>query len=590
MENQQLDKLAKQIQHWLMLAQKFPQNTTKEQEAAMLHLYKKLQQSAQQSGQQIVELLVPFAPAWVRLLTAANSTVYLVEKTGEATPFDITLSAQQLALELGATYKAVAYKRTENDPERQVISFVYDGSPEVLLEVKNQQSKDDETNSQQQTRQLKQAKALRAKITQILLKKSGVLSKTINKNTKHIVDDLRAFFDITAAYPSIDSDVDTQRKIFAATTSTFANEMVATGGKKAVSLFASFSSTLSSTAIGASNGGFYGAAAGFLVGVILDVVVNKTLEAYVLDATEATTHAKRQALFKKKLNEQISIIRTEAGERISEILEQAQDIIKEEFQTDDIAELKAILKRVKAFKTKTVVQKGQYLKVLLKNWTFTHAGNDSDDSGQGVDPSSWDNAVKKLKTLDGLKKKYKKNKDLDNVLECQVDVYLYQIRGIILASGLSNDYIQQLEQTHQKQEKHLRKLLQEGPDTPQETADYEQLTSKETNKNCTPYDLFYDFIKDNCHYKTTNSALNGADIQQVITFLSKSHTPTDSASSTLLQQVLNDYQQPGIQFTLSIYPSLVYDAHSIFLERLSWSIEDQRGEYRFVGIINTDNN
>lgn len=514
------------------------------------------------NNQQEVELVIDFNPSWVFIFAQNKgglSTIKQFETTGNTLPFDLTIDTATYSLELGKGYKAVAYTKHPNEDDtapKISVPFTYDGSPEILVQVMNRKSQELEDQLDENDQHYKQITKKRKQIQLLLNEKHKVIQQTINYNTQTLINEFCDFCDKTLTYPSISGSLDTQRKLIGSVSSSFTQIFLVESGKKIIDKAQSIGVIAAAARTGASIGGVYGAIIGFSAGVVLDILVNKGIEAYVLDSTEDQTYKARRLKIDAIVSEKRIKWQTEADQKIEKLLTSINTTTSSIYNNESIEELNAIHKELKQYKKeeKPLIA-GAYYKELLKNWVFTNA-NDSDDSNI-QDNDIWQDSLEQLFKLGELKKS---DCDTGPAIRYQPDVYLYQMKGVMALMGINCGLIEKLTQNHNALTIDIRDRLMNS------TSDLERSIADD----CQAYDTYYDEICQKMSFPIPCNTIKVQDQKAFVDFFKSSLDSSNENLSGIVSKILHDFMQEGTAFTLDLEITLKKDASSVFFSDLRW--------------------
>lgn len=594
MAQQKLNHLKTMVQQWLSLAQKNNLSVSPERLIAMQNLHKILQQQAtpNTSDHQEVEVIVDFIPQWLLLFNKGMSPIHQVDLGGKPTPINLRLSPDQLPQPLvkGESYQAVAFKEYPKENKRTTRAstpFQYDGSPELLVQIMNKVSKGLEEELELSQKEQKQVNKLRERIIKLSLNKLEKAQKIVQHNTDIMVDDFARYWEIIAEYPATGAEWSAHRKVFAAVSSSFTDAFIQEGGKKVIRKAVDTGIITFFTGAGTAVAPVYGTIVGFGIGVVVDVFVNMGLETYVFSSTAEDDYEARSNKIREHVEAQKETWKADVQQEIDEFFDALQAVNSDIFKIEDIKRLQDIHQSIKDSPVQgEKLKKGQYLNPLLKNWTFTRAGDDGDDPSNGTNEIAWTKAVEKLQQNNVLPTYKGEEGNISN----QVDVYLYQLRGLWPKMGLTCGFLPHVEATHKKHYDYITTLLTKGPSTDQERLDYSDI-ELESNGGCAPFDKFFQLIKPAVAYRAYNEELKVSNEQQFLNMLTL--TMHDSKQRKTLKLLIARRHDERIKYTILWSPQLVYTTNSIFMKSLNWTLKTHHGgiseETRITGSIMIDN-
>lgn len=522
---------------------------------------------SENGNQQEVELVIDFNPSWVFIFKQNKkglSTIKQFETLGKTLPFDLTIDAVSNNFELGQQYKAVAYlkhPKEDKSTPTTVVRFTYEGNPEILIQVMNQKSQELEEQLDENDKHYKQITKKREKIQLLLNDKHNFVLETTKNNTNILIEDFCDFCNKTLSYPSISGSLDTQRKLIGSASSSFVQLVLVESGKSLVRKAQRVGVIAASTRTGASIGGIYGAIIGFSAGIVIDILVNKGVEAYILDGTEDLTYKARRQKIDAILSKKKTEWRNEAEMKLKELFNSINSTTKTIFNNESIEELNAIYKDLKKYKEKTdqSIIKGAYYKSLLKNWVFTNAGDSDDPNSMAQDQDIWQESLEELFNLGELKES---ECDTGAAIRYQPDVYLYQIKGLMATMGMNCGLIEKLTHQHNALAKNIRDRLN-APNL-----DLEDKISDD----CQAYETYFDEIRQKMDFSFPSNQIKIQNEKTFIDFFKFSLHSSNENFGGIVSKILNDFIKDGSSFTLELNIELKDDASSVFLSSLTWYI------------------
>jgi hypothetical protein len=537
---------------------------------------------SENNNQQEVELIIDFNPSWVFIFEQNKkglSTIKQFETTAKTLPFDCTLDAATYNLELGKGYKAVAYlkhPKEDSAAPKTVVSFTYDGSQEILVQVMNKKSQELEDQLDENDAHYKQITKKREKIQLLLNEKHNMVQGIINNNTNLLIEEFCDFCDKTLTYPSIPGSLDTERKFIGSVSSSFTQNLLVESGKKLVGTAKKIGFVAVTTQTGASVGGVYGAIIGFSAGIVLDILVNKGVEAYVLDSTEDLTYKARRQKIDAVVSKERGKWKAEAVQKTDQLLSSTNSSTSTIFNNESLEELNLIHKELKQYKKEEKpLIKGDYYKELLTNWVFTNA-NDSDDSNI-QDNDIWQESLEKLFELGVLKES---DCDTGPAIRYQPDVYLYQLKGVLAIMGMSCGLIEILTNNHNLLTKDIRDRLTNPNSSPS--------LENAIADDCQAYDTYYDEISQKMSFTISSNEIKVQDKKRFVDFFKFSLDSSNENFSGIVSKMLNEFIQDGANFTLDLEINLKKDASSVFFSNLRWFIFKPNVKDSIKGIFSYD--